>query len=223
MKRNTITIIELVIVICVIVVAVRVLTYKKPKNKPLLPTPIPTTNSYNAPDKKTTKGETQKEKQKKEIRLAPDITFEDLQGNSIELKNYRGKKIVLLVFLGIYPERSSYGGDYSYRINGLTNLYDNYSDKDVETLVVFSIVGNKKKTEEWVNKNNIKFKIAFLSNYTCTFKKISAFTNGMPSYFLIDKQGRIIYDNDFHAPTRDIMDEAVKGNVQQMLECSNGF
>ena len=39
MKRNTITIIELVIVICVIVVSVRIWTYKKPDSKP---TPIPT-------------------------------------------------------------------------------------------------------------------------------------------------------------------------------------
>ena len=40
MKRNTITIIELVIVLCVIVVAVRGWTYKKPEAK-LTPTPIP--------------------------------------------------------------------------------------------------------------------------------------------------------------------------------------
>lgn len=40
MKRNTITVIELVIVICVIVVSVRVWTYKKPEAK--ISTPVPT-------------------------------------------------------------------------------------------------------------------------------------------------------------------------------------
>lgn len=39
MKRNTITIIELIIVICVIVVAVRVWTYKNTHNK-TFPTPV---------------------------------------------------------------------------------------------------------------------------------------------------------------------------------------
>ncbi|MEQ8168232.1 MAG: hypothetical protein ABRQ38_05000 [Candidatus Eremiobacterota bacterium] len=48
MKRNTITIIELVIVLCVIVVAVRVWSYRKPENKPSLSTPVLTATPTNA-------------------------------------------------------------------------------------------------------------------------------------------------------------------------------
>jgi len=40
MRRNTITFIELIIILCVIVAAVRVWNYKKPENK-ILPTPTP--------------------------------------------------------------------------------------------------------------------------------------------------------------------------------------
>lgn len=53
MRRNTITLIELVIVLCVVVVAVRVWTYKKPEAKISTPVTKPTFNTlsnHNKPE-----------------------------------------------------------------------------------------------------------------------------------------------------------------------------
>jgi len=119
----------------------------------------------------------------------PDVTFKDLQGNSVPLSSYKGK-VVMLNFWGTWCEPCQ------HEIPLLISLQDKYSSKG------FTLVGAATNDEDDTVKKFVhteKFKVdgqEMLMNYPIVMNNddiVAKFGGilGMPTTYLITRDGKI--------------------------------
>ncbi|MFC1767933.1 TlpA family protein disulfide reductase [Candidatus Margulisiibacteriota bacterium] len=114
---------------------------------------------------------------------AIDFTLEDLDGNSVSLSSYIGKKIIVLNFFATWcpPCREE--------IPQLQRFYSFYKSADIEVIAV-NLRESKDKVQDFVNANGLTFKVlldksgAIGTSYGVRY---------IPSNFIIDKKGKIVY------------------------------
>lgn len=119
--------------------------------------------------------------------IAPDFTLEDSDGNTHSLKQYLGKKTIVLYF---YPKASTPGCTKQ-----ACNIRDNFELLEQHNIVIFGLsVDDKKSLKKF--KENEKLNFTLLSDDKKTVSKsygtINAFGFSKRITFIINKEGKII-------------------------------
>jgi peroxiredoxin len=130
--------------------------------------------------RKPAKIETENVKDSSSEEKAPDFSLKDLSDKQVQLKDFQGKKVVLLVFWATWCHYCV------QEIPELKNLYNEFKDKDFEILAI-NIQESKEKVKSFVNKNEIKYTV-LLDDGTIA-KKYNIY--GIPTNIIIDKKGNI--------------------------------
>lgn len=122
-------------------------------------------------------------------KVMPDFSFKTNTGQVIDLSSFRGQKHVLLCFW------ASWCGPCVRNIPFLKDIDEKYKSKDLQLLSV----SVDKDTSNWLGAVE-KFNMPWLQ--TCDLpmyanKNISWLyqLNWIPQYFLLDKSGKLIYQN----------------------------
>jgi peroxiredoxin len=130
---------------------------------------------------------------------APDFTAEDLQGNQIQLSNFKGRKFVLLEFGSItWPP-------FRGRTLGMEALYKKFHAKDVEFFLIYtqeahpglfgyfkSISFSDKVSNARAAKRVLKMNIPILVDDMT--EEIHRGYGGLPNMtYIIGKDGKIAY------------------------------
>jgi peroxiredoxin len=125
---------------------------------------------------------------------ALDLSFTDRKGNRVDLKQYRGKKNVVLVVT------RGYAGHFcpccTSQTSRLINQYGEFARRDAEILLVFP--GPKdhleqflQGAEERVNCDPTPFPVLLDENFTAVDKLGIRGELAKPSTYILDKQGQI--------------------------------
>jgi peroxiredoxin len=130
---------------------------------------------------------------------ALDLTFIDRNGKSVDLKNYRGKKNVVLVVTRGYVTSEGKGSFCPYCTTQTTRLiaqYDEFTKRDAEVLLVFP--GPKDHVEQFVKKAErgielepTPFPVLLDENFAAVDKLGIRGDLAKPSTYIIDKKGQV--------------------------------
>lgn len=113
---------------------------------------------------------------------AVDFTLEDIDGNKVSLKDYKGQNVVLLVFSTTWcPSCNS-------EVPELKKLHEQFSGKGLKIVDVF-IQESKAKVGSKVSKEKIPYTV-LLDLDGEVAKQYSI--HGVPTLLVIDKEGTIV-------------------------------
>lgn len=127
--------------------------------------------------------------------LAPDFRLHSLKGDAITLGSFRNSKPVLLLF---WTTWCSFCRD---QLIWMQDKYPEYAKQGLELLAI-NIGESPDKVEKFISLRNLSF--TFLLDQDSSVAD-SFSVMGVPTYVLIDKDGRIIStDNSF--PERKLKD-----------------
>ena len=132
---------------------------------------------------------------------AKDFTIELISGEKFTLANQKGK-VILVDFWATWCKPCVEG------IQHLKEFYPHYKDKGFE-IIGISLDSNKKAVEDYIHKENIKWKIAYSGD---AWKDATARyynVNLIPSYWLIDRNG-ILRDFGIHLRDKETMKKAIE-------------
>jgi peroxiredoxin len=116
--------------------------------------------------------------------VAPDFSLKTIEGEEIKLKDYRGKKVVHLVFWSTQCKQCL------TEIPNIKNLWDSIGNRPYEILAVnVGLNESQRKIKQVQTKYAMPFKIVLDINAATTkdFGVIS-----IPTHIVIDKEGFII-------------------------------
>lgn len=110
---------------------------------------------------------------------APDFTLEDLDGNKVSLKDFKGEKIVYLNFWATWcpPCRME--------MPDLNRLYEEYKDEDFVVLAV-NLGESEKIVREFIEENQYTFPVLLDESQKVG---INYNTFAIPTSVIIDKEG----------------------------------
>jgi peroxiredoxin len=113
----------------------------------------------------------------------PDFTLPNLAGENISLSNFLGKKVVLLVF------GATWCPHFRNEIPELKEIYEKFKDRDF-VLLSIDIGESKKKVEAFARENSLPYMVVLdeKSEAASSYK-----VYGIPTVFLIDRQGKIVF------------------------------
>jgi len=122
--------------------------------------------------------------------LAPHFSLEDFSENRVFLENFKGNKVILLVFCRCDSEACVYG------ISGLKELHKNFKDSGLEILAVNN--GEAKSSVlEFIKNYEIPYNVLLdLEGSVAELYGVDSF----PVNILIDTDGKILY-RDIHVPS----------------------
>ena len=113
--------------------------------------------------------------------LAADFTVKTLDGQTVRLSDYRGKKAVWLNFW------ASWCGPCKMEMPDMEKLYQSYKDKDL-VMLGFDFREEKPTVEGFVNSQNYHWTFLLEPDGT-TASRYQA--DAIPTHIFIDKQGII--------------------------------
>ena len=122
--------------------------------------------------------------------LAPAINMESWLGRSLSSEELKDK-VILLDFWNI---RCS---PCIKSLPELQAIYDTYKDRGL--VVIACAGGDKKKTKEFLDKHGYHFPAGMFSYQMC----LDYAVRGNPSYFLIDRDGYLVWGPEHRLPTGD--------------------
>lgn len=129
---------------------------------------------------------------------APDMALNDQSGEKISLDALRGK-VVLLDFWGVWC------GPCRQKLPKTQDIHEEFKDKGLAVIGIHS----SSRTEgmaDFIAQNNITFPIGTDPGHLADDYSVS----GWPTYYLIDKQGRIAWGPQHGLPS--------KGQIQSLLD-----
>jgi len=134
---------------------------------------------------------------RKSARPAPDFTLATLKGESIQLSNLQGK-VVMLDFW------ATWCGPCVSELSNLAKLYEKYSKN--QNVVFLSIDTNEPATtiKPFMEKNGYSFTV-LLGNQTSVPQQYGV--EGIPTKFLIDRNGKIQFKHIGGGPEPKVIDE----------------
>ncbi|WP_338815697.1 redoxin domain-containing protein (plasmid) [Bernardetia sp. Wsw4-3y2] len=127
-------------------------------------------------------------------KLAPNFSLPDATGATVKLSDFRGK-IVYLFFGSLESEFiENYLKGFEYLNNQIKNQTENKSNQIVflwiQTAKLSSTISSNNKNLE------TRFKELNITSLTCYFSDTLGYNlNGLPSAFLIDKKGKLVYSD----------------------------
>lgn len=113
--------------------------------------------------------------------LSPDLSLNLLDGSTVNLSDYRGKKPVVLDFW------ASWCPNCRRDMPNLNRYYDKYKDQ-VEVIGI-NLHENKNTVQKFISSQGINFLIALDPQSIAARKFGIQYTN---THFLIDKEGRLV-------------------------------
>ena len=120
--------------------------------------------------------------------LAPPINMKSWLGRSLSSEELKGK-VILLDFWNIYC------GSCIKSLPELQAIYDTYKDRGL--VVIACAGGDKKKTKEFLDKHGYHFPAGMFSYQMY----LDYAVRGNPSYFLIDRDGYLVWGPEHRLPT----------------------
>ncbi|HDY90234.1 MAG TPA: TlpA family protein disulfide reductase [bacterium] len=109
---------------------------------------------------------------------APDFKLQDINGESVSLKDFSGKTVLLVFWATWCPHCKK-------EIPKLKEIYENYKDKDFD-IIAISVDDNLEKLKKFVEKNEIKYKVLF-DKETDIARLYGVM--GIPAHYVVDKDG----------------------------------
>jgi peroxiredoxin len=131
----------------------------------------------------------------------PALSLPDLNGKTVELEDYLGKKVIVLSFF------ASWSRSCQEEILFLQELHQKYRWKGVKVIGV-SFDRKLKKLESFINENNIRFELLHDKKLK-TLKDFRILI--IPTLFVIDKEGNVrsIYV-DFDQNVKEAVSQEIK-------------
>lgn len=115
----------------------------------------------------------------------PDITFVDLDGNTVKLSDYRGKWIVVNFWATWCPP-------CNIEIPELILFHEKHKDKDAIVLGVDYEEGDPKRIKAFIKKKMINYPIVRLpgkiDGYTTPFGPLK----GLPTTYMVSPTGKVV-------------------------------
>jgi peroxiredoxin len=138
---------------------------------------------------------------------AKDFTIELITGEKFTLAKQKGK-VILVDFWATWCKPCV------EEIHHLKEFYPQYKDKGFE-IIGINLDSNKKHVEDYIAKENIKWKIAFSGDAWKDAAARSYNVKLIPSYWLIDRNG-ILRDFGRHLIKEETIKKAMTGNFQHV-------
>jgi peroxiredoxin len=125
-----------------------------------------------------------------------DIAFVDAKGKSIDLKQYRGKKNVVLVVTRGYPGYIC--PNCSAQTSRLISNYPEFVKRDAEVLIVFPgptehLQEFRERTEGEAGKKAVPFPIVLDKDFHAVDRLGIRGDLAKPATFIVDKHGDVIF------------------------------
>ncbi|WP_138204630.1 TlpA disulfide reductase family protein [Haloimpatiens lingqiaonensis] len=128
-----------------------------------------------------------KDKEEKQVQettdyyKSTDFTLKDLQGKTVKLSDFKGKK----VFLNFW---ATWCGPCKREIPDMIKFQEEIKDDNIVILAV-NIGDSKSKVEDFVKKNNINFTVLLDEKQQVAIKYN---VSGIPTTYLIDENGKLV-------------------------------
>ena len=133
-------------------------------------------------------------------KLVPDFSAIDLDGKPISIRNYRGK-VVLLNFWAVWC------GPCLAAMPNVKKVYDTYKDADFDVIGI-SLDNDEAELREYLEICNLPWRQIFAGNES-PLKKLYG-VRGIPSLWLIDREGKLITYQAKGATLKEMVAEALQ-------------
>ena len=135
-------------------------------------------------------------------KLAPDFTLPTIDGESVSLSDYKGKKVILNFWASWCPP-------FKVEMPHMQQYYKKYSESDQVVILAANLSysdGSKDKVQQFVDSFDISFPVLMMNNKNVVklYEIIS-----LPTTFIIDTEGRIQ-----HKIVGPLDQQAIKNYVQ---------
>ena len=113
-----------------------------------------------------------------QLRRVPDFTLQDMDGELVSLSQYNDKTVLLVFWATWCPHCRA-------EIPRLKEIHEQYNNRDL-VILALSVDNNPEKLKEFVNDNNISYKVLF-DKGTETAQQYGVL--GIPAHFIVDIDG----------------------------------
>lgn len=131
--------------------------------------------------------------------IAPELDILQWIGPSLSLDDLRGK-VVILDFWGLSC------GPCIAALPDIQKVYDKFKDKELVVVAVHSRGGDFEKVSQFIEENNYSFPVGIDTGKSV--RKYAVF--GIPSYYLIDKNGCLIWGPEHEIPSEELIESMLK-------------
>lgn len=132
--------------------------------------------------------------------MAKNFSLKDMSGKTVELKSYKGKKAVLLVFWSVG------WGACIQEVPELNELYAEYKGKNFELLTINSDE-TIEEVQQVIKDEGIKYRV-LLDPENSTGDPYNIMY--IPLNVLVDINGKVVYSEAGELPSTDLIDKALK-------------
>ncbi len=139
------------------------------------------------PQEQTTQSGVEGQTRKDSSKLAPDFTLNDVYQNAYTLSSYKDKQAVILLFW------TTWCPFCRKELKVLNGLYSGLAEDGVEVLSINA--GEDPNTvQNFVENNNLAYRVLLdRDNHVSTLYGLI----GVPTYILINKQGEIVFKENY--------------------------
>ncbi len=130
--------------------------------------------------------------------MAPNFSVKDQLGNTISLSELRGK-IVLLDFWGVWC------GPCRRKLPHTQKIFDQFKNKGLAVIGIHSAFRTE-KTADFIAENNYTFPTGIDTGHTAKDYRVT----GWPTYYLIDKEGRLAWGPKHAPPSEELIESLLK-------------
>ncbi|OEU60512.1 MAG: hypothetical protein BBJ57_01675 [Desulfobacterales bacterium PC51MH44] len=130
--------------------------------------------------------------------VAPDFTLEDQFGKTISLSDLRGK-VILLDFWGVWC------GPCRKKLPHTQKIFDQFKNKGLAVIGIHSAFRTE-KTADFIAENNYTFPTGIDTGHTAKDYRVT----GWPTYYLIDKEGRLAWGPRHAPPSEKLIESLLK-------------
>ncbi len=131
--------------------------------------------------------------------IAPNLDISRWIGESLSLDQLRGKVVLLDMWaLSCKP--------CIIALPDVQKVHDKFKDHGLIVIAVHSSGGNFKKISQFIEKNNYSFSVGVDAGKT--LRSYAVF--GIPSYYLIDKRGCLVWGPEHEVPSEELIESMLR-------------
>jgi len=131
--------------------------------------------------------------------IAPELDISRWIGPSLSLDELRGKVVILDIWgLLCAPCIAA--------LPDVQKVYDKFKEQGVVVIAVHGWGGDFKKISQFIEKNNYSFPVGLDAGKTV--RNYAVF--GIPSYFLIDKKGCLVWGPEHEVPSEELIESMLE-------------
>ena len=131
--------------------------------------------------------------------IAPELDISRWIGPSLSLDELRGKVVILDIWgLSCVPCIAA--------LPDVQKVYDKFKDKGFVVIAVHGWGGDFNKISQFIEKNNYSFPVGLDAGKSV--RNYAVF--GIPSYYLIDKKGCLVWGPEHEIPSEDLIESMLE-------------